>query len=668
MRYAETGYNLEVDLSRGNIERVETDPKLAELYLGGHGTNAKILWDRVTPDIQPFDPENLLIISAGLLNGSPVPGANRACVTSLSPQTNMHYHSLFGGHFGAELKYAGYDKIIFTGKSPTLVYLYINNDKVELRDASHLKGKGAIETEALLKEELKLPKAKVACVGLAGENQVYFASIESGGSSASRGMGAIMGSKNLKAIVVRGTKDLNFAHPGELFEYSLKMHKDIANNPNCGCIIKEHGTNQAWHTDNFAWGNARTRRPGFWNPEIEEKWKAIDDSVRLRWKGCYNCPLNCYQVVSYPGRPVFIQKCWSKLGYATSSFSDLDFSFDFLGVALEHGLDNFTAPQVFAFACELYNDGVLTDKDLPDFPKNGGERFFYLMDMIVNRRGVGDILAKGTYFAAREIPGAEKYEHNTIKGIEQVPLKLGRVNPTFFVMYATNEKLTITQIEGSFPQVPQRTPERRQKFVERWHAAPNDRLKEIYLNWTMENRLDLPPDEVSLIVEWNETMHYIDDSIGTCGFLSSFRGQFGGTPPYHSHNLPEIIHYAHGMEIDKNSLWEKAHRNRTLVRAFNNRRGMRRKDERPPEDHWKYRDEELEQKFLSYYYYYRGWSQDGIPTKETLERFGLDYVKDEFEKMGILTSYTEAEIDEINKLLISDKEDKEEKVDAKSSS
>ena len=149
MRYAETGYNLEIDLSRGNIERVETDPRLTELHLGGLGTSTRILWDRVPPETEPFSPENLLIFSSGLLCGTPAPGCNRTIVSTISPQTQLMAYSMMGGFWAPELKYAGYDKVILRGKSPDLVYLWINNDKVEIRDASHLRGKGSNETAEL---------------------------------------------------------------------------------------------------------------------------------------------------------------------------------------------------------------------------------------------------------------------------------------------------------------------------------------------------------------------------------------------------------------------------------------------------------------------------------------------------------------------------------------
>src|SRR4030067_3185186 len=142
MRYGEAGFDLEINLSRGSIEKVATDPRDTELYLGGQGIAAKILYERVPPDVDPFSPDNLLIFGTGLLHGTPVPAANRTVVNTFSPQTNLMSHSLFGGFFGAELKSGGDDRILIRGKAPDLVYLYIHNDLVEIRDASHLRGKG----------------------------------------------------------------------------------------------------------------------------------------------------------------------------------------------------------------------------------------------------------------------------------------------------------------------------------------------------------------------------------------------------------------------------------------------------------------------------------------------------------------------------------------------
>jgi aldehyde:ferredoxin oxidoreductase len=632
MKYAEIGFNLEIDLSRGSIERVETDPRLTELHLGGQGTAGKILWDRVPPEVEPFSPDNLLIFSTGILHSTPVPGANRTSVDTFSPQTNLYSHSLFGGFFGPELKYAGYDKIIIRGKSPSLVYLWINNDKVEIRDAGHLHGKGGLETGALIQKELKEPKGQVAAIGLAGENRVYMATIEHDNSSASRGVGVIMGDKGLKAIAVRGTKDIHVARPAELFEICNRMVKEIYDNPYCGDYV--HGDDEEWHVNNFAWGNARERVKGYWTKEREAKWKAISESARVRWTGCYNCPKDCHQAIQYPGRHPYFQKCYSKLTYAMAAYKELDFNYDILGVTQEYGLDGFSTPQVLAFAVELYEAGILTDQDLPGFPTNSGERFFYLVEKIVRREGVGDALANGVYWAARQIgKGAEAFDHNSMKKFEQLPLKLGKINYPYFLMYATGEKMSITQIEGSFPQSPIADKEEREKFVKNWDAAP-EKFKKWFLEWEPRQH---PSIEASVnIADWNETMHYIDDAIGACAFLSSFRGQFGGRPPYHIYNLPNFISLATGMDLDTDALWEIGRRNRNLIRALNVRRGLRRADEAPPADHWKMRDPEMETKMLDAYYEFKGWNHDGIPTKETLDKLGLDYVSEDFVKRGIL--------------------------------
>jgi len=628
MRYGETGFNLEIDLSRGIIERVETDPGLMELHLGGQGTADKILWDRVPPEVEPFSPDNLLIFSTGLLHSTPVPGANRTVVNTFSPQTNLHAHSLFGGFFGPELKHAGYDKLVIRGKSPSLVYLWINNDEVEIRDASHLQGKGCQGTAALIRQELKQDKAQVAAIGLAGENRVYLSTIEHSNSSASRGVGVIMGDKRLKAIAVRGTKDIDIARPAELFELCLGLRKEIYENPRCGDPMA-HEDDETFHVDNFAWGNARVRQTGYWNEELEEKWGALTRKLKDRDTSCYNCSKDCHAVISSSGRQRYALKCFNKLTYLMAAHKELDFNYDILGVTQEYGLDGFSTPQVLAFAIELYEADILTDQDMPGFPSDVEERFLWLVERIVRREGIGDVLANGVYWAARQIgKGAEEYDHNTMKKFEQVPLKLGKVNPPYFLMYATGEKMSITQIEGSYPQVPLPTLEEREKFVRDWVAVPNDKFKKIFLEW--EKRNDLSFEASCSICDWNEMMHYIDDAIGLCGFLSSFRGQFGGRIPYHTHNIPKIISLATGMDLDEDGLWRIGRRNRNLVRALNVRRGLRRKDEKPPEDHWKVRDHEMETKLLDAYYEFKGWNSEGIPSKETLDELGLDYVSEDF--------------------------------------
>jgi benzoyl-CoA reductase subunit BamB len=649
MRYAETGVNLEVDLTRGNIERVQSDPRDTELYLGGLGTNAKIMWDRVPPEVDAFSPENLLIFGAGLLCGTLAAGCNRTIVSTISPQTKLLAFSMMGGFWAPELKHAGYDKVILRGKSPNLVYLWIHNDKVEIRDASHLAGKGSNETARILLKELNQPKAQVVSIGLAGENRVYFASIEQGRSSASRGgIGAVMGDKNVKAIVVRGTGDVNVAKPLEYLEQCnevLEYIKWREDHPIPGVIpiLSVLGSPQEmaihdekWHTENFSWGNARTRRKDFWTEEVEKEWFKTLDSSRTRLISCHNCPMKCGATITLPGLPTYMMKCFSKLTYTMAAFSNLEFGLTIAQRATEYGLDGYSTPQVMAFALELYENGILTDEDLPGLPENNEERFYWLLDRIVKREGIGDLLANGTYWAAQEIgKGAEEYAHNNIKKIEQLPLKLGMLNPIYFLMYCTGEKMNVTQIEGQFPQAPFPKREHREKFVKDWFQVPDDRFKQYFLDWEPRGENSMPyyptVPMVCDIVDWMEQMHYIDDALGMCAGVSSFHLK----PPYHIHNFPKFITYGAGIDMDDEKLTEATKRYRTLVRAINVRRGMRRKDEKPPEDHWKKRLPELEAELLDAYYEMKGWNKDGVPTQESLAQLGLDYVREDFIQRGI---------------------------------
>jgi benzoyl-CoA reductase subunit BamB len=651
MRYAETGVNLEIDLTKGSIERVETYPVLTEMHLGGLGTNALLLWERVPPEIDPFSPDNVIIFSSGLLCGTLAPGANRTIVSTFSPQTLLMAFSMMGGFWAPELKYAGYDKVIVRGKSPDLVYLWINNDRVEIRDASHLRGKGSLETAEIIRRELNEPRAKVLSIGLAGENRVYFASIEHARSSASRGgVGAVMGSKGLKAIAVRGTRDINVARPDEFLEHCqgiLDYIKYRQEHPIKGVppILAGLGSPQEmaihdeeWHTTAFAWGNARHRRKGFWTPEIANKWKEDQERAVERLISCYNCPMRCGAIIPHQGISThrYMMKCYSKLTYVMAAMADdLEFGFHIAGIAQEYGLDGYSAPQVMAFAIELYEAGILTDEDLPGFPSDNKERFYYLLERIVRREGIGDILANGVYWAARQIGrGAEEYDHNTIKRHEQIPIKLGMLNPIYFLMWSTGEKINITQIEGQLPQAPFPTRELKEEFVRDWIQVPNERFKQFVLEWGEEGKTFpfWPPiDMICELVDWQETMHYIDDCTGVCAGLSSFPLK----PAYHIHNYPHIISAATGLDIDEEELWRITRRNRNLVRAVNIRRGLRRKDERPPDDHWKKRFPEYEDKLLEEYYRYRGWNTEGIPTKETLYELNLDYIVEDFEKRGI---------------------------------
>ncbi|OPY66584.1 MAG: putative oxidoreductase YdhV [Syntrophorhabdaceae bacterium PtaU1.Bin034] len=658
MRYAETGYNLEIDLATGNIERVETDPKTMETHLGGLGTSVKIHWDRVGPEVGPFDPENLLIFSTGVLNATPAFSANRTVVTFVSPQSHLLAYPMMGGFWSAELKYAGYDKVIIRNKSEKWVYIWIHNDKVELRDASHLKGRGALETQDLIRQELKQPHAQVAAIGPAGENKCFTASIEQGRSSASRlGGGAVMGDKKVKAIAVRGTKnDINLAD-GEAFMKEMKGVMEYINFRNANpipdvmTILSGIGspqemvhTDEKWHTENFMWGNARTRRRDFWDEKIAVEWPRTQLEGIKRLISCFNCPQHCGALISYKDTPRYMAKCFGKLTYAMAAYVDsMDFAWRTLQKATEYGFDSFSTPQIIAFAVELIEAGILTDKDLqgtstyPACPSDKEGRFHWLLDRVAHREGIGNILADGVWYAARAIGnGAEEFDHNTIKRHEQLPLKLGMLDPLYFLMYSTNEKISITQIEGQWPQSAFPTMEQKENFVKDWPQLPDPKFKQYLLDWDLRGEKAIPyyptPQIASEIVDWMEMLHNIDDACCVCCGMSGFCLK----PPYHIHNYPRIISAATGLDLDEAGLKKIVNRNRNLHRAFNNRNGMRRTDEKPPLDHWKKRFPDLEEELLSTYYEFKGWNMNGIPTKERLQELDLGYVAEDLEKRGIL--------------------------------
>jgi aldehyde:ferredoxin oxidoreductase len=297
-------------------------------------------------------------------------------------------------------------------------------------------------------------------------------------------------------------------------------------------------------------------------------------------------------------------------------------------------MDGFTTPQVMAFAVELYEAGILTDSDMPGFPSNNEERFLWLLERIVRREGIGDVLANGVYRAARQIgKGAEAYDHNTIKKTEQLPIKLGVLDPIFYLMLSTGEKVTVTQIMAQLPQMPIFAKEDREEFVKDWRV-PKEEFKQFMLKWGDPDTAFpyYPPIQLACeLVDWQEATHYIDDCTGICAGLSSRILN----APYDMHNLPNIISSATGIDIDEAGLWRITRRNRNLIRAINVRKGLRRKDERPPEDHWKKRFPEYEAKLLDGYYEFKGWNNEGIPTKQTLHDLDLDYVGEDLEQRGI---------------------------------
>ena len=396
-----------------------------------------------------------------------------------------------------------------------------------------------------------------------------------------------MGDKKVKAIAVRGTKDINL-YDGEKFNELMKgvteyiKYRNANPIPHVMTILSGIGspqemkhTDEKWHSENFMWGNARVRRKDFWTEEHSQDWINTQLSAIRRLISCFNCPQQCGALISYKDTPRYMAKCFGKLTYSMAAMVDrLDFNFRILQRATEYGLDSFSTPQILAYAVELKEAGVFTDEDFKGCPEDKEGRFFWLLDRVAHREGIGNILADGTWWAGQKLgPVAQSLAHNTIKKHEQLPLKLSTLDPIYFLMYTTNEKISITQIEGNWPQGAFATMEQRQEFVKDWPQLPDPSWKQWVLEWEPRGPKGIPyyptPEIASQIVDWMEMLHNIDDAVCMCAGMSSFCLK----PPYHIHNYPHLISAATGMDLDEAGLKKIVNRSRNLHRAYNNRLG-----------------------------------------------------------------------------------------------
>jgi len=650
MIYGWAGTDLEIDLSQGKIEKKEGDRKLYQTYLGPRGTDLKKLWDRVPPEVDPFSPDNLLIVGAGVLDGTIVPGANRSTVIFKSPVTEFLAYTDMGGYFGPELKYAGYDTIAISGKSPTPVYLWINDDTVEIRDASHLWGKDTRETQTIIREELN-EKAQILCIGQAGENKVYSASIEHGlGVSASRrGGGLVMGDKNLKAIAVYGTKDINIAKPSKLYEL-------------CEQILNRTGPwLERWDKNPGFELNLHLRQGAFgWyrdtvSPEIVERvenWRKIGEEFKarmIRRVGCHNCPLRCREEYRCADGTYCGLKCgvYAKPMIAMQIFDGAACT-EFYNLCEKYGLDYQGPVNLVAFAIDLYEKGILTKEDTDGMHLEYGNAdvALSLIKKIAFREGIGDVLADGLYRAAHRIgKGAEEYAVTT--------KKLEVRNEFRFYDYgqalsgAVGDKVDTDRMTAVFPFTSNIPNGDKEAYIKSEFWGHPKELEGYFLNGYDETG---PDHEARVqIMSYSDEQYALCDALGLCQWWT---GKWGIPPPITGRAMfADLISYATGLDIDEAELTRIAKRNISLIRSYNVREGLRRKDDAIPEyaftkeppEHFKILknknakklDRDLCNKQIDRWYQLKGWDNDGIPTKETLKELGMDYVYQELERRGI---------------------------------
>jgi aldehyde:ferredoxin oxidoreductase len=409
--YGWTGTTLRVNLINGDISKEPTNMENARNFFGARGLGTKILYDEVDPKVDALSPENKLIFAPGPLTGTFGPSVGRYNVVTKGPLTGAIAASNSGGSFGPEMKFAGYDMLILEGKAKKPVYLWINDGQVEIRDASKIWGKEVPDTTDLIRAETD-EGAKVACIGPAGEKQVLFACImnEMYRAAGRSGVGAVMGSKNLKAVAVVGNHPVVVADT-KAFETAVMIARaKIQANPVGGAGLKAYGTDVLVNILNQV-GSLPTRNfhDGYFPTADKFGGESLSKNVLVRPKGCFSCIISCGRVskVTNPkyageGEGPEYESAW---GFgADCGIDDLDAITKANFICNELGLDTITMGATIACAMDLFADKIITEKNTDGVTLRWGdaETMVKLVGMTGRREGFGDQLAEGSYRLAKK--------------------------------------------------------------------------------------------------------------------------------------------------------------------------------------------------------------------------------------------------------------------------
>jgi len=631
------GTILRVDLSEGKITK-EPTAYYSKDFLGGRGINIKILYDEVPPGTDPLDPASPLIFGIGPLCGTPVP-ASRVEVTARSPETGFLGTSNFGGFFGPEFKFAGYDNIVVVGRADKPVYLWIYNDQVEIRDASHLWGKDTYDVQVIIRDELGAD-AKVACIGRAGENLVHFATVqhELGHGAGRTGMGCVMGSKNLKAIVVRGTKGVDMADPEQYLSLARNLEQEMRDHP----AIQEKQK----------YGVSRVQNAMYNEPD-PVTGKVQPSELFLKYQparsGCFGCPTQCMDAYPVKAHGGGVISCALYFGTSYVHSDDSELTLETALLAHRYGFDVVSLFQILGWAMELYENGIITAKDSDGIPMEWGSRqaVMSMLEKIVNRDGFGDMLADGMLAAAKRIGrGAIDYA-NQMKGLplydrhtpeELVPLK-GEALAT--AMSSRGDLMKAFAIQGLGYTYDALRLIYNEETAIKYTEAGREKLKKLAgTESVLQHEEYAGKPEVVIYLE---DIIIIDDCLSACKNSSSFLFY-----PFEEKYQAALFSAGTGIETSVDKLFEFAKRVKNLERAYNVREGMTRDMDSLPK---RFMDHPLEQgpsrgsvlvssrfeEMKDKYYALRGWDiATGIPSRETLEKTGLGDVSQDLERLGKL--------------------------------
>jgi aldehyde:ferredoxin oxidoreductase len=407
MNYGYTGRILHVDLTNRKIDIEDKDEAFFRSYLGGRGIGYHYLMKMVPPRVDPLSPENILVLATGVMTGSPLAASCRFAAVGKSPLTGTAAESEAAGFFGPELKKAGFDAVVFGGRSETPVYLFVNDGQAEIKDATPIYQLGSKEVEDAIRDELGSSKIRVAQTGLAGMNQVLFANITNnlGHFNGRNGFGALMGSKNLRAVAARGSEKINFFDRNFLNRTAKNYAGTFRDNP-LGEALHTYGTTAfpellsaagALPVDNF-------RR------------SALDDSTPVsgdtyntlllqKRKGCYSCPIQCKRGIALDDPKYGIDSRYGGPEYETIAALGTNLNIvDLKAIAKgneicnRYCMDTITAGMTIAFACECFQEGVITAEDTGGLQLRFGDAdmMIRLLELIARREGFGDVLAQGS--------------------------------------------------------------------------------------------------------------------------------------------------------------------------------------------------------------------------------------------------------------------------------
>ena len=618
-----------IDLSTGEIEVSPIPIEMRKLYLGGRGLDMYLLYNHVKPGIDPLGPDNVLTISAGLLVGTLASASARTHIGAKSPLTGFIGSSNMGGFFAPELRWAGFDHLVIKGKAEGPVYLWIQDGDIEIRDASHLWGEDIPTTQELIQEELGDPEIKALCIGLGGENLVRFANVMTGLKNAAgrTGMGAVMGSKNLKAVAVRGTMDLPIRFPKDALEYNAKLIEHIGSTK-FAQIMQKWGTMFIYGVTNTT-GLVRVQNFQL-NQQVggDIECEHIEE-YSLGTEGCYGCVIHCrhkYLIKEGPYAGAYAEGPeYTSQGAFGMEVGCNNFETILVGNHLvnKYGLDTLEVGSIIAWAMELYEKGILTDADTDGLKLEWGndEAVLEMIVRIAERKGLGDILAEGPLRAAEKI-GQDSLKYCIqVKGMSNLHSD-ERPTPSLALGIATSSR-------GADHL-------RSRPAIDLYHL-PEHLLRKIY-GGPQPYDGPLSSDYTSYVgkarmVQWQEMMYEAIDCVGVCKYHTIFL-----SPNLIAFDeLSRLIYLNTGLEFTPEELWDIADRAYTVERLFNIREGLTRADDwlvdryfdEPtpiglPVARGKSLDRDEFKHMIDEYYELHGWDEGGVPSPETLKKLGLD--------------------------------------------